>query len=123
MPTYCFRHPEDGILERDFPMGEAPKFLRFEDGSIAPRDYSAENVSGIVKGTNNPVRPRRKTWPMSPCYASGVHASQAGELRKHLADRGCPTEVSSDGDPIYISAAHRKKALKIRGMHDKASFN
>lgn len=67
--------------------------------------------------------PRKKIWPMKPCYASGVHASQAQELRDHLAKRGCPTEVTPSGDPIYTSAAHRKKALKIRGMHDKASFN
>lgn len=60
---------------------------------------------------------------MEPCCASGVHASQAQELREHLADRGCPTEVTTDGDPIYTSAAHRKKALKCRGMFDKASFN
>lgn len=126
MPTYCYNHPEDGILERYFPMGKAPEFLRFEDGSKATRDYQAEHVSGIVRGTDNPVRSKskpKKPWPMAPCCASGVHASQAGELRKHLVDRGCPTEVTPGGDPIYTSAAHRKKALKIRGMYDKASFD
>jgi hypothetical protein len=60
---------------------------------------------------------------MEPCFASGVNAVQAPELRKFLADRGCATEVTSEGDPIYRSAGHRKKALKLRGMYDKASYS
>ena len=124
MIAYCYS-AEDGIIfERKFPMGEAPHVVRLEDGRIATRDYQAEHVGGIVKGTNNPIRPRpKKAWPMQPCVASGVHASQAGELRKHLAERGCPTEVTPGGDPIYTSAAHRRKALKIRGFYDKNSFD
>lgn len=126
MVTYCYRYvdplsEEEEILERAFPMGKAPTILRFEDGSFATRDYGAERVGGAVKGTENPIRSR--TWPMSPCVGSGVHASQARELREHLAKRGCKTEVTAGGDPIYTSAAHRKKALKIRGMYDKASYS
>lgn len=129
MVTYCYHYTdpligEEEIHERQFPMGKAPAILRYEDGSFATRDYNAERVGGVVKGTDNPARSRpRRAWPMSPCVASGVHASQAQELREHLADRGCPTEVTAGGDPIYTSAAHRRKALKIRGMRDKASFS
>ena len=128
MITYCYRYidpltGEEEIHERDFPAGEAPRILRYEDGSHATRDYRAEGVSGRVVGTKNPIKGKTKRpWPMSPCFASGVHASQASELRKHLKDRGCPTEVTKDGDPVYTSAAHRKKALRIRGMHDRNSF-
>ena len=56
------------------------------------------------------------------CYASGVHADNANDLRKHLADRGVRTEITKNGDPVYTSAAHRKKALKVRGLIDKNSF-
>jgi hypothetical protein len=123
MPTYCYRSEDGDIIERAFCMGKAPSVIPLRNGKRAFRDYRAEAVGGIVKGTDNPVKSRpKKAWPMA-CCASGVHASQAGELRKHLADRGCPTEVTPDGDPIYTSAAHRKKALKIRGMYDKASFD
>jgi hypothetical protein len=56
------------------------------------------------------------------CCASGVHASQAGELRDYLSSRGVPTEVTAEGDPVYVSAKHRKKALKARGLFDKSAF-
>lgn len=128
MPTYCYRTEEGDIIERVFLMGKAPEEIELFEcslyGPVAVRDYGAEGVSGTVVGTDNPTRrskPRRP-WPMAPCVASGVHASQAQELRDHLADRDCPTEVTKDGDPIYTSAAHRKKALKIRGFHDKVSY-
>jgi hypothetical protein len=59
---------------------------------------------------------------MAPCVGSGVNAEQAPELRKFLADRGCPTAVTNDGDPVYTSAGHRRKALKLRGMCDKGGY-
>jgi hypothetical protein len=68
-----------------------------------------------------PGVPSTKGWPLE-CVASGVHASQAGELREFYRKHGCPTEVSEDGNPIYRNAAHRRKALKLRGFKDKASY-
>jgi hypothetical protein len=68
-----------------------------------------------------PGVPSTKGWPLE-CVASGVHASQAGELREFYRKHGCPTEVSADGNPIYRNAAHRRKALKLRGFNDKASY-
>ena len=56
------------------------------------------------------------------CVASGVHASQAGELRKFFRDHGCPTEVTADGNPVYRNKAHRDKALKLRGFKDKSGY-
>ncbi len=121
--TYCYRTDNNEVIERLFSMGEAPKLIVLEDGTTARRDFQAEGVTGQMVGTNNPTKQRpKRPWPMAPCVASGVHASQGPELAKHLADRGCPTEVV-DGDPVYTSAAHRKKALKIRGFTDRASFN
>jgi hypothetical protein len=60
-------------------------------------------------------------WPIE-CVASGVHADDAGKLKKHLADRGVPTHVTTDGNPVYRNASHRRKALKARGLMDKAAF-
>ena len=92
-------------------MGDAPKSILLDDGRVALRDFAAEHTS----------RRAGSGWPMT-CFASGVHASQADELRRYLADRGCPTEVTRDGDPVYTSASHRKKALKLRGMYDRQSY-
>lgn len=133
MPTYCYKSEDGEVFERNFPMSRvAPSEMivpliiegRVIKKQIFYRDYQAEAVGGIVKRTDNPVKSRpKKSWPMEPCVASGVHASQAGELRDHYKKHGLNVQVNSDGDPIYESAAQRKKALKCRGMHDKASFN
>ena len=61
-------------------------------------------------------------WPMAPCLASGVHPNQAQELRDCLSNAGVPTEVTSDGDPIYRTPTHRKRALKARHLVDKSSY-
>ena len=109
MPVYCYQAKEK-IIERVFPIGKAPKMVYF-NGARAYRCMQAERVSV----------PSSSGWPME-CCASGVHASQAGELREYLAKRGVPTDVTKDGDPVYRSAAHRKKALKARGLFDKRAF-
>ena len=76
--------------------------------------------------TNAPEAAVRKApgagWPLA-CCSSGVHAEQAGELRQFLAERGCPTEVTPTGDPIYRSAAHQRQALRLRHMCNKASYD
>lgn len=134
MVTYCFTTDDGVTVDREFPRGEAPEFVitfkhdtplyvRLTDAQIkkyqvkAYRDYRAEGVTGTVVGTKT----KTQGWPQT-CFASGVHPNQANELREHLARRGCSTEVKPSGDPVYTSAAHKKKALKIRGMRDKSSF-
>ena len=113
MPTYCYKTEDGEIVEQFFSMSDVPAEVFTTDGRKAVRDFQAENLPRKAYGSN---------WPMAPCIGSGVNAAQAPELRKYLADRGCPTEVTSGGDPIYTSPGHRKRALKLRGMHDKSGY-
>lgn len=134
MPTYCYRASNGEIFDKDFPAGEAPDEIFIEPtmigvsvvpGEIATRYRQAE-VAGMhvsVVGSENRTRQPNNTWPMDPCFASGVHPDQAQDLRDHLRGNGVTTEVTAGGDPIYTSAAHRKKALKARGMYDRNAFN
>ena len=108
MPTYCYKSKGGVTVERQFPMGEAPESVQTDDGENAFRDYRAEQVK--VPATSG--------WPIE-CVASGVNATDAGKLRKFFKDRGCPTEVTRDGDPIYRDRAHRDRALRLRGLHDR----
>lgn len=119
MPNYCYRTPDREIHELYFPFGNAPEFVMI-DGEKAMRDIRAEicSQSVSVKGGSGHVS---RTWPQT-CVASGVHPEQAGQLRNYLKDRGVPTEVLPTGDPVYTSAAHKKKALRARGMCDKSAF-
>jgi hypothetical protein len=110
MPVYCYEMDDGILVEKFFPAGKAPRFVRVGKKK-ASRSYTAERKSV----------PSSRGWPMT-CVASGVHASQAGELRDCLARAGVPTEVTKDGDPVYRSAIHRKKALKARGFVDRSSY-
>jgi len=108
---YCYSIESGEIFERNFPFGKAPKRIRIVSDVFATRDFAAEQVG----------RPSKTGWPIT-CYASGVNANQAQELRDELKKCGVPTEVTVNGDPIYTSHEHRKKALKARGIHDNAGF-
>lgn len=111
--TYCYSIEGDPPVEREFPRGEAPDTITLEDGRIAARDYRAELAPTHSTGAG---------WPMAPCYASGVQPEQRYVLQNYLANKGVPTEVNRNGDPIYTSPSHQKAALKARGMHNKASY-
>jgi hypothetical protein len=112
MPTYCYETQDGVVHERVFSLiAKVPREIVLDDGLKACRCYQAER-----KGT-----PSRSGWPLT-CFASGVHASQAGELKEFLAKKGVPTEVTPDGDPVYRDAAHRRKALKARGLFDRMAF-
>jgi len=122
MPLYCFTTEDGETVERMFSCDEVPE--RVQVGrKAAYRDRGSEHVRGFVVGSKAPVKRGHGRWPMEPCIASGVQPSQAGELCDYLKERGVPTEISKDGDPIYTSAAHRRKALKVRGIHDRNSFD
>ena len=109
MPTYAFRRGNK-VVTRVFSVAERPKSIMI-GGKEYVRSFADER----------PGVPSTAGWPLT-CEASGVHPDQAGELRKFYEKNGCPTEVTKDGNPVYRSAAHRKKALKLRGMHDKSSY-
>lgn len=111
MPIYCYKTVNDLVVERLFDIGKAPPVI-LVNGVRAERCIAAELVSV----------PSRTGWPLT-CCASGVNAEDADKLRDHLAERGIPTEVTDDGDPVYTSHTHRKKALKARGFIDKAGYN
>lgn len=110
MPVYCYIN-EDGVTREIFArIGKAPKTIKI-NGKLGHRDYFSERV-GV---------PASAGWPIT-CFASGVHAEQADQLREHLRRSGVPTEVTKDGDPVYRDASHRKRALKARGMFDRSAF-
>ena len=109
MPTYCYRRDEK-VVTRVFSVAERPQSIMI-GGKEYVRSFADER----------PGVPSTKGWPLE-CVASGVHPSQAGELREFYRKNGCPTEVSEDGNPIYRDATHRRKALKLRGFKDKASY-
>ena len=113
MPVYCFIAPDgERRTERTMPMAKATDHIMV-DGERWDRDYEAEQ-----KGA-----PARSGWPMEPCFASGVNANQADDLRKEFKKHGLGhIQVTNDGDPIYPDKKTREKALKVRGLFDRAGY-
>lgn len=110
MPIYSYRSTEGKLHEKIFPIGTAPKTI-VVSGVTAVRSF--QDDMSCVSG--------KAGWPLE-CIASGVNAEQGRELSKHLADSGIPTHVTADGNPVYTSSAHRRRALNARGLFDKNSF-
>jgi predicted nucleic acid-binding Zn ribbon protein len=111
MPVYCYEDRHGQVFDFFYPVGKAPRTITDKAHGVLNRCFSAESASV----------PAKCGYPIE-CYASGVHPDQAGELRKCLSDAGVQTEVSRDGNPIYRDARHRKRALKARGMFDRAAY-
>ncbi len=110
--NYAYEKPDGAIVWRKQGIMDGCPPVEIEvDGVIAKRSYQAERA-GV---------PATKGWPIE-CYASGVHADQAQDLRDEFKRVGVPTEVTKDGDPIYRNATHRKRALKARGLLDRKSY-
>lgn len=86
-----------------------PETITLEDGTVCKRVWSAA-------GGASP-----KGWPLT-CFASGVNAADAQKLRDEFKRVGVPTEVTKDGDPVYTSPEHRRRALKARGFFDRSSY-
>ena len=125
MPIYCFTSKSGETIEEHFAMGKAPDFvtriaMHELDGVEQPkksaffRDRPAEWESGPRSG-------EKGTWPIE-CYASGVNAAQAPELRRFFKKHNVDCDVTNNGDPVYKNHQHRKRCLKARGFCDKASF-
>ncbi len=109
---YCYETKAGRVYERFFKMGKAPRAIRIGRNRIlARRSWTVAP----------PSVPAKKGWPIE-CYASGVHADQADDLRNHFKRAGVPTEVTSDGDPVYTDLRHQRKALKCRKLVDKSSY-
>jgi hypothetical protein len=107
---YCFESSRGVVIEQDFAVGQAPRAISV-GGVQYFRSYSAEHKSA----------PPQKGWPIE-CYASGVHPDQAHELRRYFREAGVPTDVTSNGNPVYRDHLHRRKALKCRNIVDRASY-
>jgi hypothetical protein len=110
MPIYCFSSEDGEVIEEFFSMGDAPSELH-RLGKQYLRDFSAELPSR-----------RSCSWEPIECIASGVHSSQAGELRDFFKKHGESVTVTADGNPVYTSAGQRKRLLKLRGLHDRNSY-
>ena len=87
------------------------------------RFFHVDEKTGKVIEGRKPVKQEKCTnYKPLECFASGVHASQAQDLRDFFHNHGESVEVTNNGDPVYTSANQRKRCLKLRGFVDKSSY-
>jgi len=92
------------------------------------RFFHYDSESGQVVEGHAPVKTASEIGPtvskFKPleCCASGVHASQAQELRDYFHQHGETVEVTPAGDPVYTSTEQRRRCLQLRGFHDRNCF-
>ena len=64
----------------------------------------------------------RPQWPMTS-EGAGVHPSQIAEAEAGSIARGVPVKFTKQGDAIFKSKEHRRKALKMFGMYDEDGYD
>jgi hypothetical protein len=102
-----------GQLRRSFDEGEeVPEQIVLDDGRVLQYSHPAPENEKKAPGS---------TWPRT-CVASGVNPLQAQELRDFFTAHGEKVEVTSEGDPVYTGPRQRRRLLKLRGLHDKNSY-
>lgn len=114
MPIYCYE-TKDGTEHEDhyYHIGKAPRKIKLASGKFATR--AVRPCSVVPSG--------EKEWSKGlVSSAAGVLPSQIGEAERYAAVNGVPTKYTPDGDPVFTSASHRKKFLKLNGMIDKDSY-
>lgn len=104
---YCYATEDGQVIERDFPMGTAPKDILVK-GQVAHRSFQAEHAAQKSdKGQFNAEWPKRSE-------AMGVHPSQIEEAKKL-----CPSsEFDKDGALIARDQKHLAQCAKEAGMTD-----
>lgn len=109
--TYCFICDSCGTkIEYQLPVSERKKEIVCANCSkLMRRDIVAEH-SGRPDTPSN--------WPQES-DAMGVHPAQAKKYSDYLRDKGVPTEINSDGNPILTSQHHRKRVCAATDTYDR----
>lgn len=81
-----------------------------------PEVTLAEGISGKA----NKRRPKRG-YPIKS-VALAVSSKQVKEAQESSVRRGCPTEFTKGGRPIFTSASHMRKYLKAYGFHRRDGY-
>ena len=98
-------------LERIVPLS---KFKQ----SISCKQCGGKMFIDIVEQQKDVILTCGRGWPMES-DALGVHPDQAQEFGQFLKERGVPTTVLPNGNPVLASRKHRKEVCAATGMYDR----
>lgn len=107
---YCYTCKCGNKIEKSLPLRKFREHIRCPAcGGKMGIDIAAQqkDVKGALGG-----------WPKES-DALGVHPAQAEEFKRFLRERGVPTEVKPNGNPICVSQKHQKQICAATGMYDR----
>lgn len=104
----------DAIVERDFPIGQAPATV-VDDGLVFRRSYRAEGKNFSVKREDGIRNTGKNIWPIKS-DALGCNPNEIATFRKVTKEQGVPTDYTPDGRAIIHSENHKRKLGKLHGL-------
>ncbi len=105
----------DAIVERDFPIGQAPPTV-VDDGLVFRRCYRAEGTKyGGVKREDGIRNTGKNIWPIKS-DALGCNPNEIATFRKVTKEQGVPTDYTPDGRAIVRSEKHKRQLGKLHGL-------
>lgn len=108
--TYCYACKCGNKTEKQMPMSEFSKTIVCD---------KCERLMGIDLVSQQGHRPNTAgAWPMES-DAMGVHPAQAKEYSDYLREKGVPTEVNTEGNPVLTSQHHRKLVCAATDTYDR----
>ena len=108
--TYCYACECGRKIEKNVPMSDFAKTIKCK---------KCGKLMGINPAAQHRHRPSTSScWPQES-DAMGVHPAQAKEYSDYLREKGVPTEVNSEGNPILTSRGHRKRVCAVTQTYDR----
>lgn len=77
-------------------------------------------IKDLLQSGKGPDGNRSACWPMKGSDALSVTPQRIPEAVKSDAERGVPTEYTSEGQPIFRDRGHRRDYLKAYGYVDRS---
>ena len=111
---YCYKTADGILVEREFPIGQAPTFVRDNRGKRAHRCYQAEHTrQDADKGQGLPQ------WPMKS-EGMGINPDQIPDAMQQAGARTHRHQYDPrTGAMVFEDRAHRKACMQDLGFHDQ----
>lgn len=121
MPGYIYTNPDTG--ERKRLIMSVSEMLR----RTKKWDGDAIEIDGVVwdrciSCEHEKVRSYSKGWPMVS-ESAGTHPDEVPKMMEEARRRGVNLNYTSDGAAIFENSAHRKRAMKALGLHDRQGYD
>jgi hypothetical protein len=108
--TYCYACKCGNKTERIVPLSE------FAETIVCGKCNKPMGIDPVAQ--HGGKRDTPSNWPMES-DALGVHPDQAKGYSDYLRERGVPTEIKENGNPVLTSQHHRKLLCQATQMYDR----